>query len=128
MATSPDCDFSKLKRYDQRIKDIVNGYMRQCQLLFSYETSSYFNIPSITAYIATLYYHHNEYFAKYGDKLYVANKPYPIINRIESNHLRNKSISYEEYRFTLNSAFGNVIIKKSESSIYEWVFKINRDK
>lgn len=122
------CDFVKWKKYDQRTKDIVQGYTRQCQSLFMNETSSYFNIPTITICITTLYYAHNEYFASYGDKL-ITNDSNTIIN-VNNAKLNEanptQKLDIHQYKLMLNSAFGNVIIDGSEATIYEWSFKVRR--
>ena len=48
--------FERIKRIDDSIKDIINGYVRQKQELLSCEENSYYTIPPIVNYLVILFY------------------------------------------------------------------------
>eukprot|EP01084_Bolivina_argentea_P023125 43084_1 len=49
-------NFKQLKYITPRNKDIVNGYIKNIQILFPWEENSYFTIPPLINYLCLLYY------------------------------------------------------------------------
>ena len=50
-----DHDFEKVKKADEKTRDLINGYIRECQRLFP-QNVTYLIIPSLVNILCTLYY------------------------------------------------------------------------
>ena len=62
--------FVKIKNIDEKIKDIVCGYIRRCQYLLP-NNNPYYNIPSLVEHLCITYYWISEYFTDHGNSITV---------------------------------------------------------
>ena len=107
--TSTQDLFYVLKNIDQRTKDIVIGYIKQCQLLLP-QNNTYYNIPSLVRHLCMAYYLIKEYFTKHSKD----------IELNENGSIATNTAS--DFR----SAYGNIVIDGELLMIYKWWFKILR--
>ena len=66
-------NFEKIKNIKQRDKDIVNGFIKKCELLLP-KNNSYYNIAQLIHYLISLYYVSQEYFTKHGYNMSLNNE------------------------------------------------------
>ena len=98
-----------LQKVTQRTLDIVNGYMKQAQLLLPCKDNSYYNIPELVNVICTDFYKNPEYFAKYDqDALQLDEEKTTIIPKVES----------------FATCYGSINIVNDNVSKCIWQFKI----
>ena len=91
--------FGSSKDVDQRTKDIVIGYIKQCQKLLPFKNNSYYNIPPLIEHVCIYYYWIKEYFTDHGDS---------IILNDDKNIATNTVDSYE-------TVYGNILIKRIDN-------------
>lgn len=96
---------------DQSIKDIVNGYIRNCQSLLP-SNKVYFNIPKLVYQFCLAFYYETEGFIK---KCGRGIKISGVQNNIITNTLNG-----------WNTAYGKFVIDSqvNKNVIYEWKFEI----
>ena len=101
--------FKKLKTVDMSIKDSVFGYIRSMQTELRI-----CNIPALISYIALNYYYHNEYFAKFGEQVKLANNNMTVTKMKQSSDK-----DYYE-----NTTYGNTWIDSNIEQIATWTLKM----
>ena len=106
-------NFEAIKNADQKTKDIVNCFMKQLQELLPYQQNPYYNIPAIVFMITMSYYYNPEYFTTYGN--------YMQLNEDKNEIYLQPSAKYE---LVTNTAYGNIVITKSDIGKHIWTFKI----
>ena len=108
MAQITSTAFEQIKNINQKVKDIVFGYIRLSQCLLPNNNNSYYNIPSLVSYICILYYNQTERFSKYPKNM-------------KHDELKNNIRVISTGRGTV---YGDIMIDCSIPSIYEWIIKI----
>ena len=65
------CDFNKWRKYDQRTRDIVNGYIHEIQKVFPMKQNPYYNMPDSIHRVCLSFYWIAGIFNrdKYGESL-----------------------------------------------------------
>ena len=99
---------ASLKGIDQKVKDCVNGYIRQCQTLLPKE-NPYYNIPELVVYSIILFYYIGDAF----DPNYCS----------ASYRLSNDNSTVLKTKGDYTNAFLTKIVSKG---IHKWRFKINK--
>lgn len=96
-------------KVDQRTVDIVNGYMRQAQLLLPYHLNTYYNIPPLVNNICLNFYNNPDYFT-------VCNRGLTLKN--QHKMIDTASINY-------GTCYGYVdITNVDEDCKYVWTFNV----
>ena len=73
--------FTRAKQANQRNKDIVNGFIKQCQNLFDKNNIYHYNIPSLISNLCIDYFWISEYFTLHGSDI-TLNKDKNIVTLI----------------------------------------------
>ena len=108
-------DQDVLKQIDDTTKDIINGYIRNEQLLLPYEENAYYLIPPLVIHLILLYYFDAEYF----------NIPYEHKETSKAYKVSEDKKTITKTDWSDISIFGNIVIPSTRSSlIYCWSFKI----
>ena len=103
-------NFELLKGADPRTKDIVNGFIKNSQVLLPNEENAYYNIPSLVFMMTLLYYYNPEYFTKHG-------------RDISLNETKN--IAHLEKSAGYSTVYGNITITKKDQGKHIWTFNIS---
>lgn len=103
---------SSTKCTDQCTIDIVNGYLKEHQLLLPFQESAYYLIPALVTQLIISFYYHLEYFTAHG--------PHIKINATKD------TATYAEGNFNpYNTVYGNIRINKDNyCNKFLWEYKI----
>eukprot|EP01084_Bolivina_argentea_P098283 176636_1 len=106
-------NYSEIKKYDQRTKDVIFGYVRDVQKLFNRNQTTYHNMPPLIVSTIFWFYHLAEYFSVCGDYITLQNN--------------NNCAKCSKYVSCGNSIYGNFKINNSIGD-YKciWTFKIQQ--
>ena len=105
-------NFEKIKRCDQRTRDLVNHFIRTAQTLLQSNDNPYYNIPPLVFALTLLYFWNPEYFTVHG-------------NYIKLNETKDIMEFTEDYdNSNSNTAYGNIVITKNDTGKFIWTFKI----
>ena len=111
--------FTQIKEVDACSRDIVNGFIRQCQELLPNKTNTYYTIPDIVIYIILGYFVEIEYFALYPSNIDINEQKDTIC--VIDNEDEDEVLIHEQI-----SIFGNIRINKSTYyNKFIWKFKIS---
>ena len=99
-------------KVNQRIIDIVNGYIKCAQLLLPYRDNPYYNIPQLVNQICINFYNNPEYFTKYNS------------DAIQLNDEKTMIIVPQDAFIEHGTSYGNVDIIDDNRLKYTWKFKI----
>ena len=97
-----------VKNIDQVTKDIVFGYIRQCEINLLPNNNTFFNISSLIKFICIIYYWRQEYFTSHGS----------------CSKLNDEKDIVTNTEYKTNTVYGNININNKISCIYLWTFKI----
>lgn len=91
--------------------DIVNGFIKDAQLLLPNEDNPYYNIPELVNHICINFYNNPEYFSKWNERYFAMDK-------------NQTGYSIKTGSAPEGSFYGNVDIVEDSFSKYTWKFNI----
>ena len=83
-------NFDKTEQISERTKDIVSGYLKQCQVLLPNQDNPYFDIPKIVRFTILMFYHYPEHFTAYRSTMQV-NKDKTSVQYIGTAYINLRS-------------------------------------
>ena len=99
-------NFDRIKQIDQSTKDVVQGFIKQAQLLLPLD-KPYFNIPSLVVHLVLMFYWNPEFFTKHGGNASIDEK--------------RKIVCFSEE----DAAYGNIEISGNIThGKYIWTFDV----
>ena len=103
-----------IKNIDQETTDIVYGYIRESQKLFSTKHDSFYIISDLIISSILLFYRTTEYFCKAGEGITISGNNKNIITKTGNQH----SWSNTSYCFNW--------IESKSNKIITWTFKLDK--
>ena len=105
--------FQDMKKVNQKTRDIVYSFVKQVQSVLPNQDNPYYNIPPLVFMLATIYYFNPEYFTSHGDCM-----------KLSGNNDTIQSIGDKCGTTSINTVYGNIIIRREDTGKFIWTFKI----